>query len=257
MSPDFRDIFASFGIEDMTGLGVLAIVWLVAMLLASCVSILVYVLQSVGFYSIAKRRGIHNPWLAWIPIGNMWILGSISDQYQFVGKGRVKNLRKNLLGLQIAMTVIMTLFYVVCFAMGFSAGLNGAAADQLNIGMVVLMLILWLAMMVVAIVLTVFQFIACYNLFASCNPNNAALFLVLSIFFNMLLPFFIFAVRNKDLGMPPRRPQPQPVPWTPAPPPPAPQWQQPAAPVAEPVVEEPEQLSGDIDVTAEDEDFAE
>ena len=45
-------------------------------------TIAMYVLSAWGMYTIANRRGIHRPWLAWIPVANMWILGSISDQYQ-------------------------------------------------------------------------------------------------------------------------------------------------------------------------------
>ena len=36
-----------------------------------------YVLQALGMYRIAERRGIHRPWLAWIPVANSWVLGSI------------------------------------------------------------------------------------------------------------------------------------------------------------------------------------
>jgi hypothetical protein len=51
----------------------------------------------------------------------------------------------------------------------------------------------------------VFQYV-CYNdLYASCCPENQVLFLVLSILFNVTLPFFVFACRNKDGGMPPRK----------------------------------------------------
>ena len=35
------------------------------------------------------------------------------------------------------------------------------------------------------------------------------LFLLLSIFFNITEPFFLFFSRNKDVGMPPRRQEPQ------------------------------------------------
>jgi len=62
--------------------------------------------------------------------------------------------------------------------------------------------------------LTVFQYVAYYDLFASSHPSNATLYLVLAIVFQVTLPFFVFACRKKDEGMPPRK---QPV----APEPPA------------------------------------
>ena len=69
---------------------------------ANGLSILAYILQALALYTIAKRRGIRKPWLAWIPFGNSWILGSLSDQYHYVTKRTIKNRRKLLLGLEIA-----------------------------------------------------------------------------------------------------------------------------------------------------------
>ena len=163
--------------------------------------ILTYILQSLGMYTIAKRRQIRNPWLAWLPVGNMWILGSISDQYQYVAKGRVRNRRKVLLGTMIAVFALMFLFYGLYFVTWFSAMMDSEAAAVSGL----LMIFFAIPMMIVAIVAAVFQYIALHDLFASCEPNNAVVFLVLSILINVTLPFFVFACRKKDLGMPPKK----------------------------------------------------
>ena len=34
-------------------------------------------------------EGIRHAWLAWVPIGNNWILGSLSDQYRYLVKGKI------------------------------------------------------------------------------------------------------------------------------------------------------------------------
>ena len=57
-----------------------------------------------------------------------------------------------------------------------------------------------------AIALTVYQYMCYYDLYHSCDPNNSVLFLVLSIVFSGIMPFLVFACRNKDNGMP--RPKP-------------------------------------------------
>jgi hypothetical protein len=31
-------------------------------------------------YTIAKRRQINHPWMAWVPVVDMYLLGCISDQ---------------------------------------------------------------------------------------------------------------------------------------------------------------------------------
>lgn len=73
-----------------------------------------YVLMALGLYTIAKRRGINKPWLAWVPVGNFWLLGCISDQYRHVARGQVKNKRKSMLILMIVMLVLMVI--VSCVA---------------------------------------------------------------------------------------------------------------------------------------------
>ena len=169
-------------------------------------AIVSYVLRSVGLHSIAKRRGIHHPWLAWIPIGDAWIVGSISDQYQYVAKAKVRNRRKVLVGLYIAMYALMVAMIVAEVGMIVAIEMNGleAIAPALTI------LGIAMAMLVIAVLACVFYYIALYDLFVSCDPGNAVVYLVVGIFFQFLQPIFLFISRKKDLGMPPRK-QPQPA----------------------------------------------
>ena len=51
------------------------------------IGIATYVLSALGLYTIAKRRGLNHPWLAWIPVASAWIVGSLSDQYRYVVNG--------------------------------------------------------------------------------------------------------------------------------------------------------------------------
>lgn len=209
-----------FGYADFGNLGpmtdrvmlVVMIVYMVVLSFALIYGALVYVLQSLGLHTIAKRRCIHHSWLAWVPVANMWVLGSISDQYQYVTKGKIRNRRKVLLGLLIGVYVFLTVFFVMLIAgvMGgeFSFDVPGSLAVAASLGGSVFFYLIAWALSMVALV---FQYIVYYDLFASCNPNNAVVFLVLSIFFNFLLPFFVFASRKKDEGMPPRRVQSPPV----------------------------------------------
>lgn len=72
------------------------------------VSVTAYVLTALALYTIAKRRGIKHPWLAWIPVADMWLLGCISDQYHYVVKGQVNNRRKTMLTLNIVWIVLLS-----------------------------------------------------------------------------------------------------------------------------------------------------
>lgn len=200
-------------------------VLLIVLLITLVIGVVFYVLQSVGLHTIAKRRGIRNPWLAWIPIGNYWILGCISDQYQYVVKGKVKNRRKIMLILSIASIAVSLVVNVISQAMLLADGENAFGAIALSS----------LSSLInsgISIASVVFWHIALYDLYSSCCPENNVLFLVLGIIFSVTQPFFLFCSRNKDRGMPPRRPQPQYVPQPEAYQPP--QYEQPYTPPQEP-----------------------
>lgn len=183
--------------------GVFLIVYLLILLFVMALSTVTYVLHSLGLYTIAKRRRIDNSWLAWLPLGNLWILGNISDQYQYVVKGKVKSRRKILLGVGIGLIAGYFLWLFITL-INLAAGKEGVALLLLIFG--------GLAIIAAAILLAVFQYMAYYDLYRSCDPSDAGLFLALSILFSGIMAFFVFACRKKDLGMPPRKqPAPQPV----------------------------------------------
>ena len=208
-----------------------AVFYIIYMLAVSAFGIAAYVLRSIGLYSIAKRRGINHPWMAWVPVVDMWLLGCISDQFQYVVKGKNKNKRKWLLGLNIAMWVVYIVFFVFFGIMMFdvvSGAMGGMSEDQLLAGLMGPMMGMLGSMipyMGLAIAVMVVRYIAMYDLYTSCNPQNNVLFLVLSIFFSVTEPFFIFFNRKKDGGMPPRRTQPQYIPPQPSYEPPQEPWE--------------------------------
>ena len=236
---DYMDYGA---MDEATAVG-MALFYLIYFLVMGGISIVAYVFQSVSMYSIANRRGIKNPWLSWVPLGNLWMLGCISDQYRYVAKGQVKNKRKSLLILGIVMSVVAVATLVVAAIVSIGAldanYLSDSEAAAMLVGMII-MLVLYLALLAVAIAVTVIQYMALYDLFVSCDPNNGVLFLVLSILISMAMPICMFICRKKDGGMPPRKAAapvfvPQPA-YQPAQPPVV------AVPVEEtPVEEAPEQ----------------
>lgn len=177
-------------------LGVFVLVYVLILLFASALSMVSYVLQSLGLYTIAERRGIRHSWLAWVPLGNLWMLGSISDQYQYLAKGKIKNRRKVMLGLSIGLVVVYLIWFVGLMMSAF------AGEEYVTVLLMVLGII---ALFTVAIILTVLQYMAYFDLYSSCQPSNAVLYLVLSIVFSVTMPFFVFFCRKKDYGMPPRK----------------------------------------------------
>lgn len=164
-----------------------------------------YILTALAIYRISCRRGLNNPWLAWIPVVNCWLLGSLSDQYQYVVKGENKSKRKWLIVLNILKSVLMTLVVILAVV---TAGSLFADHPSEVIGLVVALLGLVVPLAAVTIALCVIRYMALYDVYRSLDPANAVLYLVLSILFSPTEPFFLFFNREKDLGMPPRKRQP-------------------------------------------------
>ena len=93
-------------------------------------AVVCYVLEGKSLSAIARRRGIEKPWLAWVPVGSSWLLGSISDQYRYVTYGQVRSRRKLLTWLTAtlygAMTVLFVLMPSLIGSVGFLMLISGA-----------------------------------------------------------------------------------------------------------------------------------
>ena len=197
------------------------------------VAVLVYILKALALYTIAKRRNIKKPWLAWIPVVNVWILGSVSDQYQYVVKRQVKNKRKVLLGLNIAMAAIGSVVLIAAvwlFAVLLltiisvptmldpetlvSNLMYYAGTNVVLLNLIGLAGILAIPLAVVSVIQTVYFYMALYDVFRSCEPKNSTLYLVLSLVGNVVVEgaycIFLMLCKDKDLGMPPRKTEPAP-----------------------------------------------
>ena len=179
-------------------LGVAGVVLLVLLyLILIAYAVVTYVIISKSLYTIAARRGITNPGIAWVPVANSWIIGSLSDQYHQRKYGHDPNIRQPLL-----------IWSIISQAALLTVNLFNAIANTYdgltNITPLLFVLMLALASLGLAIVQTVLQLKAYYSLYASCKPQLAVLFLVLSIV-TPAGPFLVYANRNSDDGLPPKK----------------------------------------------------
>lgn len=178
--------------------------------LPTLISIAVYVFTALGLYTLAQRRGLRHPWLAWIPVANVWILGSLSDQYRYVVRGQVRSKRKALLTLNIISAVMGVVMVVVIMAAVIRCVFSFRGASETEIvnalmGSIMGVLALCVPWAGVAIASAVLSYMALYDIYTSCDPANNTVYLVLSILFGFTQAIFLFLCRNRDDGMPPRR----------------------------------------------------
>ena len=199
----------AYMMEELLGTGILSA--LLSGVPSGLFGLATYILTSLALYTAAQRRGLNRPWLAWIPVVNCWIIGSLSDQYRYVVKGEIKSKRKVLLTLNILVSVLSAVVVGICVAMVVSiagGAMNGISESQMMetvLGPALGIVGLCLPLAGISIAFAVIRYMALYDIYRSMDPVNCVLFTVLSILFGVTEPFFLFFNRNKDLGMPPRR----------------------------------------------------
>ena len=186
---------------------------------STLLGIATYVLSSMALYTLATRRGIDKAWLSWVPVLNVWIIGSLSDQYRYVVKGQYKSKRKTLLILNLINAVVALILLIVAVGVtvelttGAIYGVRGNELWNSVLGSALGATGLALTMGGISIAAAVIRYMALYDIYVSMDPANSVLFLVLSIIFNVTEAFFLFFSRNRDDGMPPRREAPREPTW--------------------------------------------
>lgn len=144
--------------------GLLALLSILAgfSLIVAIGGIILYVLKSLGLYKLAANAGIQNPWLAWIPFCDLYLLAKIT--------GNVKIASYEIPKLELVLPA-------------------GELAVILLSGVPVLGVILSIAFAV----LCCFVIYKLYNIY---RPSTAVLWLVLSIILPFMSPIFIFIIRD-------------------------------------------------------------
>lgn len=182
--------------------------------------ILLYVLHGLGLQKMAIRRGIHHPWLAWIPVGREWLLGCLSDQYQYLSRGKNRFLRRWMAIVSVPyhiLTIGAYLYFVALLPIQLSSPEFTTSLETLSEADIYAMFpaaftgLLYLVSWAMVIV----RCFALYDLFSSSYPRYKLPLLLISILVDNSVGFLVFAVRDCDKGMPPKR---QSIPGTPCPP---------------------------------------
>lgn len=132
-------------------------------LLFSIVGIGLYVLKSLGLYAMATKRDIENAWLAWIPIGDLHIIGKLVGPFN-ISTFKLDNPE-----------VILPISGAIALVCG------------------AIPLIGWL----IATASYVLYCFAIYNLFIEYDEEHSVLFIILSIIFHVE-GIFYFIIRNNN-----------------------------------------------------------
>ncbi len=131
-------------------------------------NVLIYGLCGYGLYKIGTRCNVKNSWVAWVPVFQYYIIGSICEEYEFFGF-RIKKLEWVLCGAE--------LLRIAC---GF-ASVFGAS--------------------VISFAITLFMAMILHKFFYLFEPKRAVLYGVLCILGKLPMAIILFIIRDNPMQM--------------------------------------------------------
>ena len=137
------------------------------------IGLICYIFNSLGLYTMAKNRNIDNPWLAWIPLANRYLMGELINDDVSISSWHIPYAKLFLPLMGLALTAVMTI-------LGFIPYLGAFIGILLSLA------------------LSVYYYAAQFWLYSIYDKDHRVLYLVLNIFFPFLGPIFIFIIRNRD-----------------------------------------------------------
>lgn len=175
-----------------------------AVAVSAVIGIAIYLLESISVYKMAKSAEIKNPWLAFVPVANDWVFGTLAEKYK--KKNGTKSARFGIIlpvleGIVLIESIALTIFTVISVK-----EITGYALDAVNTSAemapeqfmsLIPVIILYFALMAVAISYAVVFFIALWRVYSSFDKSNATLYIVLSVIFTISVPIILFIIRNR------------------------------------------------------------
>lgn len=163
-----------------------------------------YILQSLSLHTLARRRGIASPWLAWLPYGNYWIIGSLARDYD-----KQNNIQrrwdKTLLTLSIVFSASYLIIYFAVIFGTLITMLNMDAAtmpEETAVAIVLVVFSAFIPIVIIATTLQIITYICFFKIFESTVPEKALKYFLLSLLLPLAQPICIFLCRNKGYQHP-------------------------------------------------------
>lgn len=197
------DYISELGVPDETVSFFLAI-FIGTFTISLLIGLALYLLESIGVYKMAKSAEIKNPWLAFIPVANDWVFGTLAEKYK--KKNGTKSARFGIIlpvleGIVLIESIALTIFTVISVKeiMGYALDAVNTSTEMVpeQFMSLIPVIILYFALMAVAIAYAVVFFIALWRVYYSFDKSNATLYIVLSIIFTISVPIILFIIRNR------------------------------------------------------------
>ena len=142
------------------------------MSLGIALAMIPYLLFAVGLYSVAKKYGLKNKWMAWVPVARKHLLAEVADLRRFQARKRKK------------MTTQFEIITCVCLVCMYAAMKTKNPFFVLIAGFALALL-------------AYNQIFSYYYFYRLCDPENSVAYFVLGLIASPLNSFFVFHCRRK------------------------------------------------------------
>ena len=177
-----------------------------------------YIGVSLGGQRMARKVGMSNPWMFWIPCANVYALGNLADTQASLCEGKSTTYRKKMLAWTIVVACASVLTVVAMIPMMFVV-ISNEMMDQNGIvrvpeaftdemaGPALFFLLALLVFFVLYIIYMVIYFKVLYRIYKLYAPDGAAGLLVLSVLVNIAIPAVFLALSKREPVLPAPAPE--------------------------------------------------
>ena len=197
VTPAVPDYGYDYGYSGGSALAAFGILIALFYLLIIAYGVTNYVLQSLALYRMAKNRNLKYPGLAWVPVANSWIIGSVVDHHSRIG-GIDRQWRKTLLTLSIISAAGVFLYFILAFAASFSMVFGATSAAGLIVILVPVLIIYALSVTANSLC----TIICTYKIFEELTPAKAVKYILLTILVPLGGPICMLIASKSMIGVP-------------------------------------------------------
>ena len=192
---------AAYGMGDATASIIFLVVYFLIYGLVFGIGIASYIMQAIAYMRIAKKRGIKNGWLAFIPVAESYLVGSVTSSYD-KEQGIERNWGKILvvafaIGYGIFFVAYM-LFLVAMVVMAIIAEANSMETmpPQMALFMIIACVLMFVSMTGV-LVQSVLRMICNFKNYEGMVPDKAIKYTVISVLVPLAGPILLLKCAKK------------------------------------------------------------
>ena len=172
-----------------------------------------YIGMGLGGFRMARKIGMTNPWMFWIPMANVYAMGNLADQQAALCEGRSTAFRKKMLAWNIVIICAALFFVIAMVPILVVATVHGTMDENGTVtipeaymedlvGPSLFFLFSLLVLLVLSVIYLVVYYKVLYRIFKLYAPDGAVGLLILSIFVNAAIPAIFLILSGKEPALP-------------------------------------------------------